>query len=591
MMIRLIQKNISFLQIILIIILGVLIYANCSSGSFVWDDHGLIKDNNYIKNWSNFTQIMGADFGAGGQTRSDFYRPLQTIVQMVGYSLWGSRTAGYHFINIFAHILAAVIFYFFLKNIFYERTIAFLASLLFLSSPINTEAVCYISGLSDPLSLIFMLTCLILYIKSLSSKNLGLYTLALLSFVLALFSKENAVALPLLILLYHYAFKKESDIRKLMPFFGILIGYLALRLTVLSPPENLALTLGDLWARIPIFFAGIAEYLRLLLLPFNLHVEYTHQLFRFTDAKVMFGLILTCALIISAFFMRRKAHPGYFFSIAWFFITLLPVSNIYPISQAFIMEHYLYVPALGFFIILSSLLCRPTKNRILTFSLRFFIIGLLIFYSYLTLKQTEYWKQPVNFYKRTLQYAPDSWRFYNELGIEYAGKGNNLEAQAAYKQALSINPQALGIYYNLENLYKKTNDQKSLLATLKTVNAIKAGLIWQYYQAASQLKDKGSYIQALAVFKRAWELDQNNLIVGSELASTYVLTGRYKDAVVLFREILRAKPDFALAYNNLAVAYYYLKQYDLAAENCDKAKALGYSVKPKFVNLLNLHKK
>jgi tetratricopeptide (TPR) repeat protein len=60
---------------------------------------------------------------------------------------------------------------------------------------------------------------------------------------------------------------------------------------------------------------------------------------------------------------------------------------------------------------------------------------------------------------------------------------------------------------------------------------------------------------------------------------------------VLLKEILRVKPDLALAYNNLAVAYYYLKQYGLAVKNCQKAKDLGYAVEPEFVNLLNRHKK
>ena len=471
--IKLTGKNISILQVALIIILGVLIYANCSNGGFIWDDHGLIKNNDYIKSWSNLPKIITADFGAGAGTHSNFYRPLQMIFHMAGYSLWGIKTTGYHLTSIFVHILAAIVFYFFLRNIFYDKTISFLASLLFLSFPVNTEAVCYISGLSDPLVLVFMLACLIFYIKSLSSKSIGLRILALLSFALALLSKENAVVLPLLILLYHYAFGKRLQIQKLMPFLAVLIGYILLRLAISNPLNHSILAPIGLWERIPVFFAGMTEYLRLLVLPLDLHMEYANQLFRFTDAKVLLGLILTLALIIFAF-IKRRTDSGVFFGIGWFLITLLPVSNIYPISYAFIMEHYLYTPALGFFIILSGWCYRPLKSRVLTFSLRSFIIGLLIFYSFLTLKQSEYWKQPIAFYQRTLQYAAQSWRFYNELGIEYADTGNNLEAEAAYKKALAINPDAIGIYYNLENLYRKTGNQEGLLATEKIINSIKA---------------------------------------------------------------------------------------------------------------------
>jgi tetratricopeptide (TPR) repeat protein len=207
------------------------------------------------------------------------------------------------------------------------------------------------------------------------------------------------------------------------------------------------------------FFAGVAEYLRLLLLPFDLHMEYVNQLFKFTDLKVILGLILSCLLIIFAL-IRRKTSPGIFFSIAWFFIALLPVSNIYPISQAFIMEHYLYVPALGFFLILAILFYYPFKNKFFTLSLRLIIPGLLILYSCLTLKQAECWKQPVAFYERTLRYSPLSWRFRNELGLAYAEAGRNLEAEAEYKDALRINPDAQGVYSNLTNLYKKMRIQQ-----------------------------------------------------------------------------------------------------------------------------------
>ena len=124
------------------------------------------------------------------------------------------------------------------------------------------------------------------------------------------------------------------------------------------------------------------------------------------------------------------------------------------------MEHYLYVPALGFFLILAILFYYPFKNKFFTLSLRLIIPGLLILYSCLTLKQAECWKQPVAFYERTLRYSPLSWRFRNELGLAYAEAGRNLEAEAEYKDALRINPDAQGVYSNLTNLYKKMRIQQ-----------------------------------------------------------------------------------------------------------------------------------
>jgi tetratricopeptide (TPR) repeat protein len=346
----------------------------------------------------------------------------------------------------------------------------------------------------------------------------------------------------------------------------------------------------DLWHRVPVYFAGFFQYGRLLLLPVGLHMEYSPAAFGLTDPRVIGGAVGAFLLIILAL-LKRKTQPGFFFATGWFFIAFLPVSNIYPISYASIMEHYLYLPALGFFIIVAGIFCHPVKSKTAVFILRLAMVSLLIFYAYLTFKQAGYWKDPVVFYKRTLQYAPGSWRFYNELGLEYAASGSSLEAEKAYQEAIRINPDALGIYANLAGLYQKPADQKKLLATKQLADQAKAKLLRRHLEMASRFQAAESYEQAAAELKAGLGFSPGNLIIAQDLANLYVLMGRYKDAVGLFTEILTIRPDFALAYNNLAVAYYYLKQYDLAVDNCDKALTLGYQVQPEFIKLLKAHRK
>lgn len=578
------------LQIFLIIILGFVVYSNALNGKFVWDDYGLVKDNAYIKNWSNLPKVITGSFGAGGGSDSNFYRPIQTIVHMVGYSLWGLDVRGYHLTSILLHILAAVAFYFFINALFYDRSISLVASLLFIAHPINTEAVCYISGVSDPLSLLFMLLCLIFYIKSLYLNNIVLYILALLSFILALLSKENSIILLVLILLYYYAFRKSFEIKKIIPFFVILVSYFILRSTVLSPFVHPQITFANLLQRIPGFFAAITKYFRLLLLPFDLHIEYGNRLFKVTDPQVISGLLISLLLIIVAF-SKRKNNALIFFSIAWFFITLLPVSNIYPINDSFMMEHWLYVPSLGFFLILARGICYPLKNKTLVALLKVFGVILLVFYSYLTIKQNEYWREPIAFYKRTLEYAPDSWRFYNELGIEYANVARNEEAIASYTKALEINPNLVGVYYNLGNVYQKTGRDKQALLMYNKAKEINSKFVQEYYAIGNKYLEAGKNKEAIISYKKALELDPYNLELYNALASAYVIVGRYKEAVTLLKKALEIGPNFSVTYNNLAVAYYYDRNYDLAIEYCDKAMKLGYKIAPKFVELLKPYRK
>jgi tetratricopeptide (TPR) repeat protein len=579
------SKTLIFIHIAALIISGFLVYGNSLNGKFIWDDNGLLKNNNYIKDWKYLPEIIKSDFGSGGDTKSNYYRPLQEVLHMAGYSLWGLNVQGYHLTSIFLHILAVIALYFFVRLILYDTNIAFLASLLFLVHPINTETVCYISGISDSLSLFFILLSLILYLKSFGSHAVTFNILSLLSLSMALFSKENAVVVPVLILLYHYAFKKRLEINKIIPFFALVIGYVLLRLTVLSPFVHPDVSYLVLLKRIPGFFAALAEYLRLLLLPFGLRVEYGDRLFNLGDFRVITGVLLAL-LLISAAFIKRKNNPLFFLSVAWFFAALLPVSNIIPLNFSFMMEHWLYLPSFGFCAILSSVLCSSPKNKNIVFFLRVLAAVLLIFYSYLTFRQSEYWREPVTFYNRTLRYAPDSWRFYNELGLEYENDSKNDEAIASFQKALEIKPDLVGVYYNLAELYHKLGREKDALLMYNTAQGINQRLMQEYYERGKAYSKAQKEKEAVSAYLKALELDPDNLMLNQELASSYIITGYYRKAIALLLKVIKASPDSALAYNNLAVAYYYEKQYDLAVRYLDKAVELGYPVPLKFLQLM-----
>jgi len=53
---------------------------------------------------------------------------------------------------------------------------------------------------------------------------------------------------------------------------------------------------------------------------------------------------------------------------------------------------------------------------------------------------------------------------------------------------------------------------------------------------------------------------------------------------------LEIDPSNAKAYNNLAVTYFNIGQYNLAVKHCKKAIDLGYKAERKFLEQLGLHK-
>jgi hypothetical protein len=349
---------------------------------------------------------------------------------MIDYSLWGLNVKGYHFINILLHILAALCIYWLISNLCHIRLLAFITGLLYLAHPIHSEAVSYIAGRADPLSAVFILLSFIFYVKQIRShKAISLWIAMLFCYLCALLSKEHSLILPLLLLLYHYVFREKIKIKYFLSILGITLLYILSRGIMLRSIASSTSVNSTLLQRVPGFFVAIAEYFRLLLLPFNLHMEYGSRLFSFMDREAGLGILILFILLIYAFRERGRSRLISFF-IFWFFITLLPVSNLYPIN-AFMAEHWLYLPAIGFFLILANAITFLYNKEKLRAIAVFLIVCLVSFYSYLTVRQNEYWRDSIAFCTRTLRYAPNSWRCHNELGIEYENSRRNKEAVAA----------------------------------------------------------------------------------------------------------------------------------------------------------------
>ena len=444
------SKSATAIFILTIIVWGFVIYVQTLYGPFLWDDYGLVVGNKYIKDWRYAPQLLMGRFGTGGgDETSFFYRPLQMFLHAANYSFFGLDYRGHHLANIILHIAAAILFYFILRSISADSLAGFLAAVFFTIHPVHSEAVCYISGVGDPLMFTFLLSAFIFYLSSYKGKK-WLLVASLISFVLALLTKENAFVLPLLIMFFDRLFYKRIRLNRLWPFFTILCIYAFWRLRAAPMPYMPMRTMIE---RIPGFFYAVTEYIRILIVPFHLRLDYGNKLFSFTHPRVIAGIALVSCLLFFAW-RYGKQDKLISFAIIWFLLGLAPISNIYPINYGFMMEHWLYLPSVGFFIVSGyalAVLVRMIHSRMAAISL---IVGILLGYSLITIKQTEYWCEPVRLYQRALQFTPDSWRMYNGLGIELANRGRLAEAEWAYKEALTINPRLSGVHSNLTAVYK-----------------------------------------------------------------------------------------------------------------------------------------
>lgn len=513
------ERKGTFIFAILLIILTFSIYVNSLDVGFIWDDIVLVKDNIYIKKWTYFDKIFFSDIAAGAGKEYQFYRPLQILTYTIDYSLWKLNVAGYHFTNILLHTSVALLT-FSLINILYKDTIlSFFTSSLFAVWPVHTWVVTYISGRADSLAAVLILLCIIFYIKSFNAIRKSYYILIPVCYLFALLSKETSLILPLLLLLFNHIFKVKLEIRRFFPILAISFIYIVVRLTFFRLSFSEIMVTSNLFQRLIGFCAALPGYLSLLLLPLNLHMEYGYKIFNPADLKVILGYAMLVFLLIF-WFKKRKGNSPVFFSISWFFITLLPQSNIYPIN-AYMAEHWLYLPSLGFFLIVAYNLRQLYKSKNSKGIAIICIGSLIFFYSFLTVIQNKYWKDPITFYERNLKFSPKSPRLLNNLALSYKSIGNYKKAMELYKEAIEYNPDHIEAYNNLGVLYI-------------TLDKLQDGIL---------------------LFKKAIEINPNYAKAYNNLGQAYTAIGQLDLAIAEFKKAIELNPDYIKAHENLGKVY------------------------------------
>jgi protein O-mannosyl-transferase len=555
------------MKYILIIILGLVVYVNALSGSFVWDDQVIVRNNASLREWSAIPKIFTPDNSVGSSMRRVFWRPLQFFSYFLEHPLWGSNPAGYHFTNILLHILVALALYKFINIVFDNVSLAYLTSALFVTHPLHTEAVAYISGRGDLLAVLFMLVSFILYI----GKRKSLHIPMMISYCLALLSKESALILPFMLLIYHYTLEEKPG-KKFLYIAVPAAAYLLLRATILRaalPQDPWIATAPE---RIPGFFVAITNYIRLILLPFGLHMEYGDRLFSISDPRAIAGIAISAASLIYAFKARRR-NRLVFFSISWFFAALLPSSNIYPLPF-YMAEHYLYLSSVGFFILLAKGLLAVKRPR---GAGTFLMISLLALYSIMTIAQNQYWKNDVTLFNRALKYEKSNARLYYNLGVTYYGLGQKDRAIEMFDKAIVCDGTFAYAYNKLGMAYRERNDnEKARILFLKAI-ALDPAFIQAYQNLCSLYVATGRVQEAIDLYKTSLAIKITLEQIYNAVGLMCHENGKEDEAIALFKKAIEANPGYAPGYNNLAVAYYYKGQYEPALGYCDKAKSLGYN--------------
>jgi len=555
------EKITVFISCLIIAILVLASYANSLGNPFIWDDEILIENNTLIKDWSNTPAIFTQNLGAGAGGTYSYYRPMHMIVNMLDYSFWKREVKGYHFTSIALHILACLCVYWLICALFHDRLIALCTGVLFAVHPVHTEVVTYISGRGDSLVAVFMIISLLFYVKYTEKRGIASYLIMVSCYIAALLSKENSLILPALLVLYHYTFRKP--VRKEACGVIILLAgiYLFLRIAVLRFSDFDIRDFSGIEQRIPGSFVSLAQYIRLLIFPADLHMDYGQKIFTFGDLRTVAGIFI-CAVLIMTALAAKKRNTPLFFGISWFLLSLLPSINIYPVAF-YMSEHYLYIPSIGFFLI-AGYFCRILyEKRRPMFAIAVMIIITLSFL-FLTVRQNTVWNDPVRFYERILTFTPESAVANNNLAIVYGKRGDLEKAIRFFKISVKLKPDNVHAYVNLGKAYSALGRREEAIAYYRKAIEIAPDKILAYYNLGDLYHSMGRYRAAVDLYIRALKINPNFLLAHYDLGNAYKKLGLTKKAIASYGEAIRIDGSFANAYHQMGLAYLDMGDYDKA---------------------------
>jgi len=428
--------------------------------------------------------------------------------------------------------------------------IAMLAVFLWALNPIQTQAVTYIVQRMASLAGMFYIMGMYFYLKTRTATSRGTkrtyILLCFVSFVLALGSKENAVMLPLSLLLYetlviqedpHQFFRNNVRIFLMVfcIFLSIFILYLVYKgesiLSFMSGYGGRPFTMNQRLLTEPRI---LLFYISLLIYPVPSRFSIAHSIqistSLFNPVWTFFSVFLIGVSIVYLTHRARK-YPLISFCFLFFFLNHIVESTIIPLELIF--EHRNYIPSMMFFVPIaiwvSFILERYALNKPMKFIISAFVIFFLIGIGNATFLRNFAWKDEKSLWTDAAEKASDQFRVHQHLGLYWQNHGHNAKAISEFEKALkspSINRKDEVIigHYHLGKLYADLED----------------------------------YEKAESFYQKALTLDPKSYYALGNLAAIYGKTGKTDLADQYLMKAIKANPGDP--FMNLNMGLYQLRK-------------------------------
>lgn len=504
--------NLCFLRALLICAAGFWIYSPALHGTWLWDDEVAIIQDPVLQNpaglkiiWTEPSQLYA-------------YYPLTFTVQWLEYHFWGTDSFGYHLVNVFLHILNALLVWRFLAKLGLRA--AWLGGLLFTVHPANVESVAWMIELKNALSLAPFLLCLCAWIDYTDHRRPRDYMLTLVFFIIAMLCKTTMVMFPFVILLY--AWWKHGHIgwtafRDSLPFFAVsaVLGLVTAHLQSQHTLMTNAIPLGGFASRLACAGLSLAFYFLTFLFPVRMLPIYPQWIIDPPSLPQFLPWLAIAAMFLICWSRRKSWGRHAILGLGFFLVMLLPFIGFKVISFmsfTWVMDHFLYLPMLGLIGLavslwdkISSLLSGPVRLSWQTATAVALALLMLGSHSYAGkyLDHETLWTY-------TLKYNPDAWPAHDNLGNVLFTKGDLAGAISQFRAALAIHPQQFEGHNNLGVVLAQKGLREEAIREYRESLKYNSTFVPANLNLADALFATGQRDKALAQYARVLDLDPHN---------------------------------------------------------------------------------
>jgi protein O-mannosyl-transferase len=613
--------------------LAILLYINTIGHEYTQDDAIVIYDNAYTKNgvagWKGifsedtfsgyFTDKTMLNLLSGGR-----YRPFTLAMFAVEYQLVGKQPWLGHTVNILLYALLCMLVYKLLVLLFgankKENTVlALFIALVYTAHPIHTEVVANIKGRDEIVAMLASIASLYFFVKYFDENMRKYLIYSVLLFFVGLLSKENTITFLAVVPLALVFFRASSLGKALASSAYLLVPtvlFLVIRAAAVGfsmgePPLELMnnpflkMVNGSYIPfspseKLATITYVLGKYLQLLALPHPLtHDYYPKQidLMAWSHPGVLLSLAAYAGLIFYAI-RNAKNRSLIVFAIVYFLLTTSIISNILVPVGTSMNERFMFMPSLGFAIILGYFLYKYVYQKGQTTLAMGATAVLLLLYAGKTIARNRVWESDYTLFQTDVLTSTRSAKVLNAAAgsiytklekepdtpnrTELIQKGQNyinqaLDIHPTYKNAHLIKGNLLYLTKNYEqaavSYHRAVELDPTYVAAIQNEAIALQNAGRQAGEAENNLAKSEEYLL------RADKVLPNNAETLRLLGVLNGVKGNHAQALGYFEKVVQLEPNNSSALLNLGKAYDNMGNTAMAQKYLNMAQKIDPSIK------------